>query len=234
MADDGNVLELEGVNTFYGQSHVLYDVSLNVAPGEVVALVGRNGAGKTTTLRSVMGLTSPRSGEVRLKGEEIQTLATHEIRQRGVSWVPEDRRVFPDLSVYQNLRIAAGDDDFGDIYERFPRLEERRDQRAGTLSGGEQQMLSIARALLGYDLEILLLDEPSEGLAPSIVDDVFEIVRRLNDAGTTILLVEQNAERALDLADRAYVIEKGTMTYEGDASELLADREAMERHLGVS
>ncbi|WP_135822248.1 ABC transporter ATP-binding protein [Halostella litorea] len=234
MADE--LLSVDGIDTHYGESHVLFDVSLSVGRGEIVALVGRNGAGKTTTLRSIMCLTPVTSGEITKDGEPIHGLEPHDVRRRGVSWVPEERRVFGDLTVEENLRLAAhsgGDGGFEDVYERFPRLDERRDQKAGTMSGGEQQMLAIARGLLGPETDLLLLDEPSEGLAPQIVDDVADTIRELNEDGVTILLVEQNAEMALGLADRAYVLETGEVVHESPAGELLGDREAMENYLGV-
>jgi branched-chain amino acid transport system ATP-binding protein len=235
---DEPILQVDGIHTFYDTSHILHDVSLDVAAEETVALVGRNGAGKTTTLRSIIGLTPPREGRITFQGEEIQGSRPHEIRKRGVSWVPENRRVFPNLTVAQNLELAAaiGDDavDIDRMYSRFERLDERRTQQAGTLSGGEQQMLAIARALVGPPTELLMLDEPSEGLAPQIVADVRDIIQELRAEGTTILLVEQNAELALGLADRAYVLETGRIVHEGDASALLADDEAMESYLGVS
>lgn len=233
------LLSLDEINTHYGESHILFDLSLSVGEGEIIALVGRNGAGKTTTLRSVMGLTPPTSGTVEIRGEAIGGFAPNQIRKRGISWVPEERRVFGSLSVEENLRLAAhsGEGDpsaqFEEVYDQFPRLDERRDQSAGTMSGGEQQMLAIARALLGPETDLLLLDEPSEGLAPQIVDDVTDIIRELNDRGVTILLVEQNAEMALGLADRAYVLETGKIVHESPASELLEDRETMESYLGV-
>ncbi len=237
--DSDHRLIIDGINTFYGDSHVLFDVSLSVDDGEIVALVGRNGVGKTTTIRSIMGLTPPRSGTIRKDGDEITGLEPHKIRARGISWVPEERRVFGGLTVHENLRLAAHSasedqsDRFEAIYERFERLDERRKQKAGTLSGGEQQMLAIARSLLGPETDVLLLDEPSEGLAPQIVEDVKDIIRELNDDGVTILLVEQNAEMALGLAERAYVLEKGRVVHRSDANELLTDRSAMEEYLGV-
>ncbi|MDL5360484.1 ABC transporter ATP-binding protein [Halalkalicoccus sp. NIPERK01] len=232
-------LVVDSIDTYYGDSHVLFDVSLSVDDGEIVALVGRNGAGKTTTLRSIMGLTPAKSGRIEKDGESIHGLDPHQIRGRGVSWVPEERRVFGGLTVEENLRLAAHSaatdqrERIEGVYERFPRLDERRTQKAGTMSGGEQQMLAIARALLGPETDLLLLDEPSEGLAPQIVEDVASIVRELNEEGVTILLVEQNAEMALGLADRAYVLETGEIVHESAADELLADRSAMERYLGV-
>ena len=233
------LLAVDSIDTHYGESHILFDLSLGVDRDEIVALVGRNGAGKTTTLRSIMGLTPPTNGTITKDGERIDGLDPHEIRKRGISWIPEERRVFGSLTVAENLRLAAhsgsGDqsDRFEEVYSQFPRLDERRDQRAGTMSGGEQQMLAIARALLGPETDLLLLDEPSEGLAPQIVDDVAEIIRQLNERGVTILLVEQNAEMALELADRAYVLETGQIVHSSPAAELLEDREMMEGYLGV-
>ncbi|WP_255152102.1 ABC transporter ATP-binding protein [Halorarius halobius] len=230
-----SILEVENLNTFYGKSHALFDVSLSIERGESVALVGRNGAGKTTTLRSIMGIQPPKSGAVRLHGEDIAGRSPDEVRRRGISWVPEGRRIFPDLTVRENLRVAAGsgDEEFEEVYRRFPRLDERRNQLGGTLSGGEQQMLAIARALLGPEMSLLMLDEPTEGLAPQIVDDVVDIVDRLNAEGVTMLIVEQNAQVALELADRVYVIETGHIEYEGTSAELRENRELMESYLGV-
>ncbi|MDF9748500.1 ABC transporter ATP-binding protein [Natrinema salsiterrestre] len=233
------LLTVDSIDTHYGESHVLFDLSLTVGRGDIVALVGRNGAGKTTTLRSIMGLTPVTNGTIRKDGDELHRLEPHEIRKRGISWIPEERRVFGSLTVEENLRLAAhsGEDDqterFDEIYAQFPRLDERRDQKAGTMSGGEQQMLAIARALLGPETDLLLLDEPSEGLAPQIVDDVADIIRELNERDVTVLLVEQNAEMALELADRAYVLETGEIVHESTADQLLADREMMEGYLGV-
>lgn len=230
------VLQIDRIDTYYQNGQVLYDVSLSVRPGEIVALVGRNGAGKTTTLRSIMGLTPPRSGQVFHQGEDITGQGPDAIRRNGISWVPEGRRVFPDLTVAENLRIAqsSGDDtDPSFVYDRFPRLDERRDQLAGTMSGGEQQMLAIARGLLGPDLDVLLLDEPSEGLAPSIVEDVAETIRTLKDEGVTMILVEQNAEMALELADYAYVIQTGEIVYQSDADQFHSNQSLMQQYLGV-
>ncbi|MBV0925953.1 ABC transporter ATP-binding protein [Halomicroarcula limicola] len=239
------VLEVDGVNTYYGPSHVLHDVSLDVDEGEIVALIGRNGAGKTTTLRSIMGVTPPKEGTVRLHGDDLQNLKPNQIRRRGISWTPEDRRVFPDLTVAENLQIAnrvKADGDgsnrgttftIEDVYDSFARLDERRGQRAGTMSGGEQQMLAIARSLVGPPVEVLALDEPSEGLAPQIVDDVRGMIEQLNERGMTILLVEQNAHLALELADRAYVLETGHIELTAPADELLDDQDVLETYLGV-
>ncbi|KYH23849.1 putative branched-chain amino acid transport ATP-binding protein LivG [Halalkalicoccus paucihalophilus] len=232
-------LTVDSIETYYGDSHVLFDVSLSVGDGEIVALVGRNGAGKTTTLRSIMGLTPAKSGRIEKDGESIHGLDPHQVRKRGISWIPEERRVFGGLTVDENLRLAAHTADtdqrerIEEVYDRFSRLDERRTQKAGTMSGGEQQMLAIARALLGPETDLLLLDEPSEGLAPQIVKDVESIIRELNEEGVTVLLVEQNAEMALGLADRAYVLETGEIVHESSADELLADRSAMEQYLGV-
>ena len=234
---DNTMLAVSSINTYYGRSHVLHDVSFNIREGEVVTLVGRNGAGKTTSLRSVMGLRPARSGTITFQSEDIANADPHEIRRLGVSWVPEDRRLFPMLTVAENLRLAAyrggGDRNFEHVYDRFPRLDERRTQKAGTMSGGEQQMLAIARALVGPETNLLLLDEPSEGLAPQIVEDVADIVRELNAEGVTVLLVEQNATMALSLADRAYVIDSGIIKHEDDAGDLRENRELMETYLGV-
>lgn len=234
---ESEVIEVDGINTFYGSSHVLFDVSLRVDEGETVALVGRNGAGKTTTLRSIMGLTPPREGEIYHRSQEIQTLEPNAIRRRGLSWVPEERRIFASLTVGENLHLAAGASDgqanLERTFERFPVLEERYSQPAGTLSGGEQQMLAIARGLLGPPTDLLMLDEPTEGLAPKIIDDVSDIIRELNDDGITILLVEQNAELALELADRAYIIDTGEIVHEDEGEALLADPDTLDSYLGV-
>jgi len=239
------VLDVDNVDTYYGPSHVLHGVSLDVQEDEIVALIGRNGAGKTTTLRTIMGVTPPEAGTVRLHGNELQNLKPNQIRRRGISWTPEDRRVFPDLTVAENLQIAnrvtaaSAETNRGtsfsiaDVYDSFDRLDERRDQRAGTMSGGEQQMLAIARSLVGPPVEVLALDEPSEGLAPQIVDDVRDMIEQLNERGMTILLVEQNAHLALELADRAYVLETGQIELTASADELLDDQDVLETYLGV-
>jgi len=237
MSED-HLLRVESINTYYGESHILHDVSFEIDRGEMVTLVGRNGAGKTTTLRSIMGLTPPRSGRIVFQDEEIQAFRPYRIRQAGISWVPEDRRIFPDLTVAENIRLAAsaGDGsrtDLEHVYELFPRLDERRSQRTGTMSGGEQQMLAIARALVGPETDLLLLDEPSEGLAPQIIEDVRQSIQALNERGVTILLVEQNADLALDIADRAYVIETGRIEYRGGTDELRENEALMQEYLGV-
>ena len=230
------LLELHGVETYYGESHVLEGVTLSVEEGEVVALVGRNGVGKTTTLRSILQLTPPREGSVTYRGEELVGLGTHEVADRGVGWIPEDRRIFSQLSVAENVRVSVPDGrDTGAAlamaYDTFPVLDERRDQEAGTLSGGQQQMLALARGLVGEN-DLLLVDEPSEGLAPQIVADVADA---LNDAAkeTTLLLVEQNLPLALDLADRFYVLDKGRVVDDGDTAEVSADDERLRRFLSA-
>jgi branched-chain amino acid transport system ATP-binding protein len=231
-----SLLELEDVETYYGQSHVLEGVSLDVEEGEVVALIGRNGVGKTTTLRSILRLTPPREGTVRYRGEDLDGLRTHEVADRGVGWIPEDRRIFSQLTVEENLRVSIPDPSLADsalpiAYDTFPILEERRDQEAGTLSGGQQQMLAIARGLVGGN-DLLLVDEPSEGLAPQIVADVAEaLVAAASE--TTMLLVEQNLALALDLADRFYVLDNGRVVDDGDTAAVSPDDERLRRYLSA-
>jgi len=215
----------EGLHAFYGKSHILYDVSLRVGEGELVTLLGRNGAGKTTTLRAIIGLTPPRQGRVQIFGTNVTGWATHRIVQRGVGYVPEGRRMFANLTVEENLRVprpTSGQWSIGRILDLFPRLGERRRSKAGRLSGGEQEMLAIARALL-LNPRLLLLDEPSQGLAPLIVEEVMRSVRAMCAEGTAILLVEQNAFMALEIANRAYVISDGRIVHEGAAKELMQD-----------
>lgn len=233
-----SILEIENINTYYGTSHVLQDVSMSIPRGETTALIGRNGAGKTTTLRSVMGVTSPKSGRITFDGTEIQDKKPDKIRRMGISWVPEERRVFPSHTVAQNLKIAnhASDENgqIEEMYDRFPRLDERRTQKAGTLSGGEKQMLAIARALIGPKSDLLLIDEPSEGLAPQIASDVFDILKELQQEGRSIVIVEQNAELALQLAEHAYVLKTGKVEFSGAADDLLEDEERLESLVGVA
>jgi len=230
------LLELGDVETYYGQSHVLEGVSLEVEEGEVVALIGRNGVGKTTTLRSILRLTAPREGVVRYRGEDLDGLSTHEVADRGIGWIPEDRRIFSQLTVAENLRVSVPDpvnedSALGLAYDTFPILEERQDQEAGTLSGGQQQMLAIARGLAG-DNDLLLVDEPSEGLAPQIVADVAEaLVTAASE--TTMLLVEQNLALALDLADRFYVLDNGRVVDDGDTAAVSPDDERLRRYLSA-
>jgi len=230
------VLEAENLQTYYGKSHILHGVSLNVQQGELVALLGRNGAGKTTTMRSVMGLTPPRGGNIKLFGKDMTRAPSYRIAGSGVGYVPEGRKIFGHMTVHENLLVppeTPGPWTVETIYKLFPRLEERRTSKGGRLSGGEQEMLAIARALL-LNPKFLILDEPSQGLAPVIVQDVMRTVSRMKDEGMSILLVEQNAMLALQLADRAYVLSDGEVVYDGPAAELRADTERMEHLAGVS
>jgi branched-chain amino acid transport system ATP-binding protein len=231
-----SLLEVKGLNSYYGDSHILFDVSLRVKPHEVVALLGRNGAGKSTTLKSLMGLVKPRSGSIVLNGTEVAGQAAHAIARCGMQLVPEDRRIFGSLAVEENLMLASFSAQkawpLDRIYDIFPRLKERRGSRGTDLSGGEQQMLSIARALV-RDPKLILLDEPFEGLAPVIVRDLMEVCRKLVDAGQTIVLVEQNLAATLALAQRAYIINNGHIVHEGPAGEIKANPEVLRRHLGV-
>jgi branched-chain amino acid transport system ATP-binding protein len=231
-----SLLEVEGLNSYYGDSHILFDVGLRVEAHEVVALLGRNGAGKSTTLKSLMGLVQPRSGSVIFDGQQVAGRQAHAIAQAGIQLVPEDRRIFGSLNVEENLILAGltaqNKWPLERIYEMFPRLKERRTSRGTDLSGGEQQMLAIARALV-RDPKLILLDEPFEGLAPVIVRDLLEACRGLADAGQTIVLVEQNLAATLALAQRAYIINNGHIVHEGPASEIKADPDILQRHLGV-
>jgi branched-chain amino acid transport system ATP-binding protein len=230
------LLELEGVHTYYGQSHILQGVDLRVEEGEVVALLGRNGVGKTTTFRSILQLTPPREGSVRFRDEELVGKDTYQVADAGIGWIPEDRRMFARLTVEENVRAAVPDRAsvsaaLERAYETFPILEERADQRAGDLSGGQQQMLAIARGLVG-DNDLLLVDEPSEGLAPKIVTDVGEALLAAAES-IPILLVEQKLGLALDLADRFYVMDHGTIVESGDTSEVGVDDERLRRYLSA-
>jgi len=229
------MLELERVNAFYGLSHILHDVSLQVGQSEIVALLGRNGVGKTTTLKSIIGVIKPRPGRVRFLNEDISGLLTHEIIRRGIVLIPEDRRIFPGLTVVENLEMGFSNQKrisselrwkkFEEVYALFPRLKERRKQSGGTLSGGEQQMLAIGRGLMGKAY-LILLDEPSEGLAPAIIAEIISVVRQIAKGGTSILLVEQNANLALDISLRAYIMEKGQIVMQGSSAELARSQEA--------
>ena len=229
------ILELKNINTFYGLGHILHGLSIDVAEGEVVALLGRNGAGKTTALRSVTGLTPPRSGEIRYKGSDIARLDTHRISGLGIALVPETRDIFSYLTVKENLAIAQRKGSrwqMDSVLERFPSLKERMSNKGRELSGGEQEMLAIARALMtGPDL--LLLDEPSQGLAPMVVNTVMDTIRELKRQRVSMLLVEQNAEMALQLADRVYVIDHGTVVFEGTPERLRGDKQVTATYLGV-
>jgi branched-chain amino acid transport system ATP-binding protein len=229
------MIELEKINTFYGLGHILHDLSLRVAESEVVALLGRNGAGKTTTLRSITGLTPPRAGRIRYQGRDISGLEPHQISRLGIALVPETRDIFSFLTARENLAIAARKGSrwqVDSVLERFPSLKQRLNNKGRELSGGEQQMLAIARALLtGPDL--LLLDEPSQGLAPLVVNAVMSTIQDLKKERVSMLLVEQNAEMALRLADRVYVIDHGTVVFEGTPAALRADRQITATYLGV-
>jgi len=231
-----SLLAAERINSYYGDSHILFDVSLRVEKSEVVALLGRNGAGKSTTLKTLMGVIRPRSGSILLDGRATQDLAPHAIAARGIQLVPEDRRVFGSLSVEENLVLARltakGGWPIGRVWEMFPRLRERRRSRGTDLSGGEQQMLAIARALI-RDPKIILLDEPFEGLAPVIVRDLLAACRSLADAGQTIVIVEQNITAALSLAQRVYIINNGHIVEEQSAEAVRAKPEILHRYLGV-
>ncbi|GAA4953950.1 ABC transporter ATP-binding protein [Yinghuangia aomiensis] len=235
--DTTALLELRGLEVFYGAIQALKGVDVTVREGEIVTLLGANGAGKTTTLRTVSGLLRPRVGEVVFEGERIDGIPAHHVVGLGIGHSPEGRRVFPTMTVLENLQMGAyrfkdvPKAELERVYELFPRLHERRTQMAGTLSGGEQQMLAIGRALMGRP-RLLLLDEPSMGLAPLIVAQIFAIIQEINAQGTTVLLVEQNAAQALALSDRAYVLETGSVMMSGPASDLLADPRVREAYLG--
>ena len=234
------MLQLNNLNAWYDRSHVVQNVSLEVRAGEIVTLMGRNGAGKTTTLRAVMGLIAKRSGSVVFDGAELLSQPPHTRFHAGLAYVPEDRRIVPGLTVRENLRLGliAGKDRHAereridDIAQTFPRLAERMEQDGTSLSGGEQQMLAIARALMARP-RLILLDEPSEGIMPLLVHEMFELFVRLKQQGTTILLVEQNVERALSISDRACILDQGAIVHQGRASELLADRDIQERYCSV-
>ena len=237
------LLELRHVETYYGESHVLFDLSLDVEAGEVTCLLGRNGAGKTTTVRSIIGLTPPRSGSIALRGQEVAGLPPYRIARLGIGFVPEDRRVFANLTVAENLEVArrtwtAGGNGGGPawsaqrVFELFPILAERRRQLGGTLSGGEQQMLTIARTLMGSP-DVLLLDEPSEGLAPLVVETLRQQLARLKGAGLTMVLAEQNVRFVSELGTRVYILENGMVRYQGAMTEFLADAEVRQAYLAV-
>ena len=223
------MLKIDNIHVYYGAIHALKGVSLEVHKGEIVTLIGANGAGKSTTLRTVSGLLAPKSGGISFLGENIAGMPAHEIVKHGISQVPEGRRIFAEMSVQENLEMGAFtrkdkagvEKDFEIVYNRFPRLKERRKQQAGTLSGGEQQMLAMGRALMSRP-KLLLLDEPSMGLAPLLIKEIFSIIEDINREGTTVLLVEQNANMALSIAHRAYVMETGRITLQGAAKELAA------------
>jgi branched-chain amino acid transport system ATP-binding protein len=233
------MLKIDGINVYYGTIHALHGISFEVNEGEIVTLIGANGAGKTTTLRTISGLMRPKQGGISFIGENIVKKGPNTIVEMGLSHVPEGRRIFANLTVLENLEMGAFTRkdkqniklDYQNVFNKFPRLEERKKQIAGTLSGGEQQMLAMGRALMARP-KLLLLDEPSMGLAPLFVKEIFSIIRDINKSGTTILLVEQNANMALSIANRAYVIETGRITMSGDAKELAASPEIRKAYLG--
>ena len=229
-------LEAEGLHTFYGKSHILHGISLAVNEGEIVTLLGRNGAGKTTTLRSLVGLTPPRQGSVHIFGQATTNWPPYRIAMLGIGYVPEGRRIFANLTVNENLMVPMerpGPWTIRSVYKLFPRLEERRTNKGRQLSGGEQEMLAIARALL-LNPKLMLLDEPSQGLAPLIVRDVFKVIRTAREAGISVLLVEQNVRAAVEIADRAYVLDDGRVVYEGSAADFGADEERVRDLAGAS
>lgn len=233
------MLEVKDLEVYYGVIRALKGISFEVNEGEIVSLIGANGAGKTTMMQSVVGLIPKRSGSVIFDGHDITKTPCHKIVQLGMTQVPEGRRIFQELSVYENLMMGAYTvrdqqrfkEDLASVFERFPRLAERRNQIAGTLSGGEQQMLAMSRALM-LRPKLLMLDEPSMGLAPILVDQIFQIIKELNQQGTTILLVEQNASKALEIADRAYVLETGSITLSGTGADLASSDEVRKAYLG--
>ena len=232
-----SVLQVENINVYYGSIHAVKDVSFHVEQGEVVTLIGANGAGKSTTLNTVAGLLHSRAGSVRFLGEELRHVPGHKLVGRGMALVPEGRRIFQQMTVQENLDMGGycrGGDKSADVervFERFPRLKERRRQVAGTLSGGEQQMLAMGRALMSKP-KIILMDEPSMGLSPIFVNEIFDIIQEVSKSGTTVLLVEQNAKKALSIADRAYVLETGKIVLEGKASDLLNNDSIKKAYLG--
>ena len=233
------ILELENVHTYYGSIHAIKGISLEVYDGEIVTLIGANGAGKSTTLRTINGLNRPRQGKVTFQGRDITSTPAHEIVKRGIAQSPEGRRLFPRMSVVENLEMGAFQrtdrsglrEDMDRVFDLFPRLAERKHQKAGTMSGGEQQMCAIGRALMARP-KLLLLDEPSMGLAPIFVEKIFEIVKEINEQGTPILLVEQNALMALDVADRGYVLETGKIALADDAKKLRENEQVRKTYLG--
>ena len=233
------ILNVENSNVYYGAIHAVKDISFHVDEGEIVTLIGANGAGKTTTLHTISGLLRAKQGTIRYQDTDITKMPGHKIVTLGIAQVPEGRRVFPDLTVLANLKLGAYtrkdkaemDETLKMVYERFPRLEERKNQTAGTLSGGEQQMLAMGRALMSHP-QLILMDEPSMGLSPLLVNEIFDIIQKINADGTTVLLVEQNAKKALSVANRAYVMETGTISMEGNAEDLLENPQIQKAYLG--
>jgi branched-chain amino acid transport system ATP-binding protein len=239
MSDQQPILAFHNVNTHYGPAHILKNVNLHINDGEIVCLLGGNASGKTTTLKTILGMVEPSSGDVTLDGEVISGRTTADIVSHGVSMVPENRRLFKRMTVKENLEIGAYlrtdtenfDADYEHIYEMFPRVKERLGQKAGTLSGGEQQMVAVGRALMAKP-KVLLMDEPSMGLAPVLVEQNFEIIQQINDAGTTVFVVEQNANMALSIADRGYVLQTGEIVLADTAADLLANPDMRKAYLG--
>ena len=233
------MLEIKDLEVYYGMIQAIKDISFEVNEGEVIALIGANGAGKTTTLHAVTGLIPVKAGKILFEGKDITKVPGYKIVSMGMAHVPEGRRVFAELSVYQNLKMGAYtrkdkaeiEQTLQMVYKRFPRLEERKNQMAGTLSGGEQQMLAMGRALMSHP-KIILMDEPSMGLSPIFVNEIFDIIREVSAGGTTVLLVEQNAKKALSIADRAYVLETGTIKLQGNAKELMSNDAVKKAYLG--
>jgi len=233
------MLEVKGLQVYYGVIQALKDVSFEVNQGEVIALIGANGAGKTTTLHTVTGLLPAKQGSIMFEGVDITKMPAHKIVEMGIAHVPEGRRVFADLTVYENLIMGAYTrkdkkeiaENLENVYKRFPRLRERKTQRAGTLSGGEQQMLAMGRALMSNP-KMIVMDEPSMGLSPIFVNEIFDIIEKVSASGTTVLLVEQNAKKALSIADRAYVLETGKIVLSGDANDLMNDDSIKKAYLG--
>lgn len=233
------MLKIDNIDVYYGAIHALKGISLTVNKGEIVTLIGANGAGKSTALRTISSLLKPKNGKISFEGQEITGVKAHEIVKLGISQVPEGRRIFTEMTVMENLDMGAFTrkdkdgikEDLAQVFKRFPRLEERRDQLAGTLSGGEQQMLAMGRALMSRP-NLLLLDEPSMGLAPLLIKEIFHIIEDINKTGTTVLLVEQNANMALSIANRAYVLETGRITLAGDAKKLAASEDVRKAYLG--
>ncbi|MCD8105725.1 MAG: ABC transporter ATP-binding protein [Lachnospiraceae bacterium] len=233
------MLEVKDLEVYYGVIQAIKGISFEVNEGEIIALIGANGAGKTTTLHTITGLITPKQGSVIFEGKNITKVPAHKIVQMGIAHVPEGRRVFAQLTVYQNLKMGAYtrkdkaeiEESLKNVYKRFPRLEERKNQMAGTLSGGEQQMLAMGRALMSHP-RIIVMDEPSMGLSPILVNEIFDIIQSVSTGGTTVLLVEQNAKKALAIADRAYVLETGKIVQEGRAADLMDDESIKKAYLG--
>ena len=231
------MLKVDNINVYYGAIHAVKDVSFHVEEGEVVTLIGANGAGKSTTLKTVSGMLRTKTGSIEFMGENISHTEAHKLVYKGLAHVPEGRRIFQQMTVLENLEMGAfihknpTKEELDDVFQRFPRLKERRNQVAGTLSGGEQQMLAVGRALMSKP-KVIMMDEPSLGLAPLVVKDIFKIIQTINKEGITVLLIEQNANMALKVAHKAYVIETGTITMEGTGAELLANEEIKQAYLG--